>query len=148
MIQKASAKDYSPLRQRQSVSINIQKQNTVNLHAEIGGTQTDFSMSPLLKKAPKKKNSYNFSGQNVIHLQALGNEEKEVIYSGFKKSILNENKNDNKKENKNDINEDRINELTSRKKRENNNMREHSLLKPAFRQTKKKLTRKKEKDSE
>ena len=140
--------NFSPYRRfhRESVSINIQKQNTMNLHAEMGGTQNDFSMSHILKTAPKKKNSYNFSGQNVIHLQALGNEEKEVIYSGFKKSI--ENKNDNKNENKNDINEERINELTSRKKIENNNMREDSPLKPAFRQTKKKLTRKKEKDSD
>ena len=47
----------------------------------IGDTQTDFSMSPVLKNSPRKKNSYNFTGQNVIHLQALGNEEKEVIYS-------------------------------------------------------------------
>ena len=148
--------NFSPYRRfhRQSASINIQKQNTVNIHSEmvgIGDTQTDFSMSPVLKNTPRKKNSYNFTGQNVIHLQALGNEEKEVIYSGFKKSIQNgnknENKNENKNDNKNDINEERINELTSRKKRENN-IREDSPLKPAFKQSKKKKARKKEKDSD
>ena len=148
--------NFSPYRRfhRQSASINIQKQNTVNIHSEmvgIGDTQTDFSMSPVLKNSPRKKNSYNFTGQNVIHLQALGNEEKEVIYSGFKKSIQNgnknENKNENKNDNKNDINEERINELTSRKKRENN-IREDSPLKPAFKQSKKKKARKKEKDSD
>ena len=141
--------NFSPYRRfhRQSASINFPNQNIVNLHAEMGGTQTDFSMSPIIKKAPKKKNSVNFTGKNIIHLQALGNEEKEVIYSGFKKSTQNDNKNENKNENKLDINEERINELTSRKKRENV-IREDSPLKPAFKQEKKKITRKKEKDSD
>ena len=113
----------------------------------MGGTETDFSMSPIMRNVPKKKNSVNFTGQNIIHLQALGNEEKEVIYSGFKKSIQNDNKNENKNDNKLDINEERINELTSRKKRENV-IREDSPLKPAFKQAKRKITRKKEKDSD
>ena len=50
--------NFSPYRRfhRQSCSINIQKQNTVNIHTEMGGTQSDdFSMSPVLKKMPKKK---------------------------------------------------------------------------------------------
>ena len=125
--------NFSPYRRfhRQSASINFPKQNIVNIHAEMGGTEKDFSMSPIMRNAPKKKNSVNFTGQNIIHLQALGNEEKEVIYSGFKKSIQNDNKNENKNDNKLDINEERINELTSRKKRENV-IREDSPLKPAF----------------
>ena len=53
--------NFSPYRRFHRPSeINIQKQNTVNLHAKMGESQEDFSMSPALKKLPKKKNSYNF----------------------------------------------------------------------------------------
>ena len=140
--------NFSPYRRfhRQSCSINIQKQNTVNIHTEMGGTQSDdFSMSPVLKKMPKKKNSFNFSAQGVIHLRKLvDDDDKEVIPSGFKKSVQNVNKDEDKKE---EIKEERINELTARKKRDNANIREDSPLKPAFKQAKKKL-KKKEKDSD
>ena len=139
--------NFSPYRRfhRQSCSINIEKQNTVNIHTEMGGTQSDFSMSPVLKKMPKKKNSVNFSAQGVIQLRKLvDNDDKEVIPSGFKKSVHNVNKDEDKKE---EIKEERINELTARKKRDNANIREDSPLKPAFKQAKKKL-KKKEKDSD
>ena len=136
--------NFSPYRRfhNKNSSINLQKQNSINLHTHMGESQSDFSMSPILKKMPKKKNSYNFSHDKIIHLrQTL--ESKEIIYSGFKKK-------DELKEEKNTdgINEERINELTSRKKRNNENIREDSPLKPAFKQTKKKIINKKEKDSD
>ena len=136
--------NFSPYRRfhNKNSSINLQKQNSINLHTHMGESQSDFSMFPILKKMPKKKNSYNFSHDKIIHLQQTL-ESKEIIYSGFKK------KNELKEEKNTDgINEERINELTSRKKRNNENIREDSPLKPAFKQTKKKIINKKEKDSD
>ena len=125
--------NFSPYRRfhRQSSINNIQKQNTT---LNMGKNENDFSMSPVLKKMPKKKNSINFSAQGIIHLQRIVDDDKEVIYSGFKKNTPNENEDAKAID---DIDDNRINELTSRKKRNNENIREDSPLKPAFKQSKK-----------
>ena len=146
--------NFSPYRRfhRQSSSINIEKQKTLNLQIKNMSpikNKNDLSMSPEMKKMPKKKNSENFGAHGIIHLQTLGNEDK-IIYSGFKKSKQNENnENDNKK---NDIDMKRIDILTSRRKRENLNIRDSdSPLKPAFKQSKNihpKSIRKEEKEYE
>ena len=146
--------NFSPYRRfhRQSSSINIEKQKTLNLQIKNMSpikNKNDLSMSPEMKKMPKKKNSENFGAHGIIHLQTLGNEDK-IIYSGFKKSKQNENnENDNKK---NDIDMKRIDILTSRRKRENLNIRDSdSPLKPAFKQSKNihpKSLRKEEKEYE
>ena len=133
--------NFSPYRRfhRNSSSINIEKQNTLVLNTI--KNETNLSMSPVIKKLPKKKYSENFSAHEIIHLQSFANEEK-VIYSGFKKSIQNEN---NEK-----IDMKHIDELTSRRKREN--IRDSdSPLKPAFKQTRRiggKKLRKGEKESD
>ena len=122
--------NFSPYRRfnRNSSSINLEKHNTLDLRRKNISpfkNQSNLSMSPVIKKLPKKKNSQIFSAHGIIHLQSLGNEEK-VIYSGFKKSIINEN---NEK-----IDMKHIDELTSTRKREN--IRDSdSPLKPAFKQT-------------
>ena len=125
--------NFSPYRRfhRQSGSINI--------HTQIGGSnENSLSMSPVLnKKAIIKKNSINICGQGLIHLQPLVDEEK-VTNSRFKNTTQNENKENNTNDNDNDksINVERVNELTSRKKRNNLNIRDSdSPLKPAFKQT-------------
>ena len=143
--------NFSPYRRfhRNNSSLNIEKQNTVVLHTKKISpikNQTNLSMSPVIKKLPKKKNSENFSAHGIIHLQSFANEER-VIYSGFKKSIQNENK---ENENNEKIDMKHIEELTSRRKREN--IRDSdSPLKPAYRQSKRiggKNLRKEEKESE
>ncbi len=125
--------NFSPYRRfhRQSCSIN--------LHTQIDeSNENTLSMSPVLnKKAIIKKNSINISGQGLIHLQPLVDEEK-VTNSRFKNTTQNENKENNTNDNDNDkaINIERVNELTSRKKRNNLNIRySDSPLKPAFKQT-------------
>ena len=130
-------------------SLNIEKQNIAVLHTKKISpikNQTNLSMSQVIKKLPKKKNSENFSAHGIIHLQSFANEEK-VIYSGFRKSIQNENK---ENENNEKIDMKHIEELTSRRKREN--IRDSdSPLKPAYRQSKRiggKNLRKEENESE
>ena len=48
--------NFSPYRRfHRPSSINIQKQNTVNLHVKMGNSQEDFSMSTVLKNCLRKK---------------------------------------------------------------------------------------------
>ena len=135
--------NFSPYRRfhRNSSSINIEKQNSINLNTEIVKMEKNLSMSPI-NHLIKKKNS---STGGVIGLQPL--DEYKVIYSGFKKSFQNENKDEKNNNNNNvyGINEERINKLTSRKKRDSN-IRD-SPLRPAFKQSMK-IIRKGEKDSD
>ena len=126
--------NFSPYRRfhRQSRSINIEKQKKVYLPTEMEEKEQNFTM---YTKKIKKGRSLNIKSKKGVNLQPL--------VSGFKKSIQNK----NKEENNNDINEERINKLTTRKKRDDNNIREDSPLKPAFKQSKQ-IIRKGDNDSD
>ena len=129
--------NFSPYRRfhRMSSSINIEKSNTSILNTEINEgralspNKKDYSMTPVLGKVPRKKNTQNLKSKGIIHLQPFCDEEK-TIYSGFKMNKQNEN---NEKEN---IDLKRVDELTNVRKRDNLNIREDSPLKPAFKQSK------------
>ena len=129
--------NFSPYRRfhRQNYSINIEKEN---LQTEITGIQNNLCMSPVLdKKKFLKQNSIDIKGRGLINLRPLDNEEK-VTISRFKNNSKNKIK-DNTSDNENDtiINLERVNELTSRKKRDYENIRDSdSPLKVAFKQTK------------
>ena len=121
--------NFSPYRRfhRQNYSINIEKEK--NLH-----------MSPVLnRKKVLKQNSINITGKGLINLKKIDDEEK-VTNSRFKNSnnIYRQNIESNTSDNENEslINLERVNELTSRKKKQYENIREDSPLKPAFKQTK------------
>ncbi len=143
--------NFSPYRRfhRQNFSINLEKQNNVVLHTEIGGIQNNICMSPVInRKKILKQNSINIKGQGLINLRPLEDEEKVTISRFKNNSSKNKNQdknkdntsdNDNENENDNDnvINLERVNELTARKKREYENIRDSdSPLKVAFKQTK------------
>ena len=128
--------NFSPYRRfhRHSSSINIEKHSNTILNSEINNTATispskmDCSMSPVLYKVPRKKNTQNLKSKGIIQLQPLGEEEKQ-IFSGFKK---------NEKKEKEDIDLKRIDELTNVRKRDASHIRDSdSPLKPAFKQSKK-----------
>ena len=88
--------------------------------------KNELSMSPILCKVPRKKNTQNLRGKGIITLQPLGDDEK--IFSGFKNT---------KKENEDNIDLKRVDELTTvRRRKDNLNIREDSPLKPAFKQSK------------
>ena len=125
--------NFSPYRRfhRPCSSLNIDKNSKGILNTDISEPQLkpveiDGSMSPVLCKVPRKKNTQNLK-RGIIELQPLGDEEK-TIYSGFKKI--------EKKENLN-IDLKHIDELTQIKKRDNLHIRDDSPLKPAFKQSKK-----------
>ena len=128
--------NFSPYRRfhRHSSSINIENHSNTILNSEINNTATispskmDCSMSPVLCKVPRKKNTQNLKSKGIIQLQPLGEEEKQ-IFSGFKK---------NEKKEKEDIDLKRIDELTNVRKRDASHIRDSdSPLKPAFKQSKK-----------
>ena len=130
--------NFSPYRRfhRPSSSINIEKQSTGILNTEIdekrplSPTKKDYSMTPVLGKVPRKKNTQNLKSKGIIHLQAFCDDEK-TIFSGFKTNKPNEN---SEKEN---IDLKRVDELTNVRKRDNLNIRDSdSPLKPAFKQSK------------
>jgi len=126
--------NFSPYRRFHRVSSlrNIDKQTKKILNTDIGDSeskQIDCSMSPVLCKVPRKKNTQNLK-RGIIQLQPLGDEEK--IYSGFKN-----NKKSEKEKEKENIDLKRVDELTTVRKRDNLNIREDSPLKPAFKQSKK-----------
>ena len=126
--------NFSPYRRFHRVSSlrNIDKQTKKILNTDIGESeskQIDCSMSPVLCKVPRKKNTQNLK-RGIIQLQPLGDEEK--IYSGFKN-----NKKSEKEKEKENIDLKRVDELTTVRKRDNLNIREDSPLKPAFKQSKK-----------
>ena len=129
--------NFSPYRRfhRQSRSINIEKLKNMKLNNEMEDNGKNFTMYAEEVRKRKKEKYSNIKSEKAINLQPL--------VSGFKKSI----QNGNKDENNNDINEERINVLTSRKKRDNVNIREDSPLKPAFKQSKQ-IIRKEENDSD
>ena len=126
--------NFSPYRRfhRQSSSLNMDNKTKEILKTEIGEStpkigkvEIDVSMSPVLCKVPRKKNTQNLK-RGIIQLQPLGDEDK-TIYSGFK------NKNNEKKE---DINLKHVDELTHIKKRDLHIRDSDSPLKPAFKQSK------------
>ena len=126
--------NFSPYRRfhRPSSSLNIDKNSKGILNTDIGErtlkpVEIDGSMSPVLCKVPRKKNTQNLK-RGIIELQPLGDEEK-TIYSGFKKI---------EKKEKLNIDLKHIDELTHVKKRDNLHIRDSdSPLKPAFKQSKK-----------
>ena len=128
--------NFSPYRRfhRASSSLNIDGKSSGIIKTETGESlslknENELSMSPVLCKIPKKKNTQNLRGKGIINLQPLGEDEK--IYSGFK--------NFKKEENKENVNIDlkRVDELTTvRKRKDNLNIGEDSPLKPAFKQSK------------
>ena len=126
--------NFSPYRRfhRASSSLNIEKQSVGILNTDIGepsieAPQIDGSMSPVLCKVPRKKNTQNLKSKGIIQLQPLGDEDK-TIYSGFKKIDKNE---------KIDIDLKHVDQLTHVKKRDNLHIRDSdSPLKPAFKQSK------------
>ena len=129
--------NFSPYRRfhRPSSSINIDKTSNSILYTEIERpnlkpVQMDkVSMSPVLCKVPRKKNTQNLKSKGVIELLPLGDEEKQ-IFSGFKNV-----KNSDKKL-KEEIDLKRVDELTTVRKRNNLNIRDSdSPLKPAFKQS-------------
>ena len=126
--------NFSPYRRFHRVSSlrNIDKQTKSILNTDIGEPepkQMDCSMSPVLCKVPRKKNTQNLK-RGIIQLQPLGDDEK--IYSGFKNNKKNE-----KEKEKENIDLKRVDELTTVRKRDNLNIRDDSPLKPAFKQSKK-----------
>ena len=128
--------NFSPYRRfhRPCSSLNIDGKSSGFIKTEKGETlspknENQLSMSPVLCKIPRKKNTQNLRGKGIINLQPL--EEDEKIYSGFKNFKKNENK-----ENE-DIDLKRVDELTTvRKRKDNLNVGEESPLKPAFKQSK------------
>ena len=133
--------NFSPYRRfhHHSPSIKIEKIHTINFDDDmekIEKIEKNFHLlSPHIRKLKKEK-SLNFNLEGVINIQPL--------FSRFKNTIQSE---DKKNENNNDINEERINKLTLRKKRDNINIREESPLKPAFKLSQK-TSRKEENDSD
>ena len=133
--------NFSPYRRfhRQNYTINFEKQNITVLQTEIGGNNNTLCMSPVLnKKKILKQNSINIHGQGLINLKPLEDEEKVTISRFNNKTIKKESK-DNASDNESDnvINAERVNELTARKKRDYENIRDSdSPLKIAFKQTK------------
>ena len=109
---------FPPIGHRQSSSINIEKQYIGILNPEINEerplspNKKDYSMTPILGKVPRKKNTQNLKSKGIIHLQSFCEDEK-AIYSGFKTNKLNEN---TEKEN---IDLKRVDELKIVRKRDN-----------------------------
>ena len=127
--------NFSPYRRFHRVSSlrNIDNQSNVILNTDIGepSPKKDVSMSPVLCKIPRKKNTQNIK-RGIIQLQPLADDEK--IYSGFKNV---KNKKDENKKEKVDIDLKRVDELTTVRKRDNLHIRDSdSPLKPAFKQSK------------
>ena len=128
--------NFSPYRRfhRPCSSLNIDGKSSGFIKTETGESlspkiENEISMSPVLCKIPRKKNTQNLRGKGIINLQPLGEDEK--IYSGFKNF-----KKDENKENEN-IDLKRVDELTTvRKRKDNLNIRDDSPLKPAFKQSK------------
>ena len=128
--------NFSPYRRfhRPSSSLNIDGKSSNFVKTEAGESlspknKNEISMSPVLCKIPRKKNTQNFRGKGIIMLQPLGEEEK--IFSGFKNS-----KNNMDKEKEDNIDLKRVDELTTvRRRKDNLNIREDSPLKPAFKQS-------------
>ena len=130
--------NFSPYRRFQRVSSlkNIKKQSTSILNTDMGepsSKEMGCSMSPIIGKIPRKKNTQKIK-RGIIQLQPLGDEEK-TIYSGFKNV---KNKKDEQVKEKEDIDLKRVDELTTVRKRDNLHIRDSdSPLKPAFKQSKK-----------
>ena len=128
--------NFSPYRRfhRPSSSLNIDGKSSNFVKTEAGESlspknKNEISMSPVLCKIPRKKNTQNFRGKGIIMLQPLGEEEK--IFSGFKNS-----KNNMDKEKEDNIDLKRVDELTTvRRRKDNLNIREDQPLKPAFKQS-------------
>ena len=128
--------NFSPYRRfhRPCSSLNIDGKSSGFIKTETGESlspkiENEISMSPVLCKIPRKKNTQNLRGKGIINLQPLGEDEK--IYSGFKNF-----KKDENKENEN-IDLKRVDELTTvRKRKDNLNIVDDSPLKPAFKQSK------------
>ena len=128
--------NFSPYRRfhRPCSSLNIDGKSSNFVKTEAGETlspknKNEISMSPVLCKIPRKKNTQNLRGKGIIQLQPLGDDEK--IFSGFKNSKKNTNKDED------NIDLKRVDELTTvRKRKDNLNIREDSPLKPAFKQSK------------
>ena len=128
--------NFSPYRRfhRPCSSLNIDGNSSNFVKTEAGETlspknKNEISMSPVLCKIPRKKNSQNLRGKGIINLQPLGDDEK--IFSGFKNSKKNVDK-----EKEDNIDLKRVDELTTlRKRKDNLNIREDSPLKPAFKQS-------------
>ena len=72
--------------------------------------KNEMSMSPVLCKIPRKKNTQNLRAKGIITLQPLGEDAK--IFSGFKNSQKNE-----KNENEDNRDLKRVDELTTVRKR-------------------------------
>ena len=131
--------NFSPYRRfhRPSSSLNIEKSSKGIINTDIGEpnlkpVQIDGTISPVLCKVPRKKNTQNLK-KGVIRLQSLGEDDKQ-IFSGFK-NLKNTEKKEKEKE---DIDLKRVDELTTVRKRDNLNIRDSdSPLKPAFKQSKK-----------
>ena len=125
--------NFSPYRRfhRPCSSLNIDGKSSDFIKTEGGETlspknKNELSMSPILCKVPRKKNTQNLRRKGIISLQPLGDDEK--IFSGFKNT---------KKENEDNIDLKRVDELTTvRRRKDNLNIREDSPLKPAFKQSK------------
>ncbi len=130
--------NFSPYRRfhRPSSSINIDKKSSSILNTDtnlipVSPDKIDGSMSPVLCKVPRKKNTQNLKSKGIIQLQPLGEDEK--IFSGFKK---NEKKDKEKEKQKENIDIKRVDQLTTLRKRDNLNIRDSdSPLKPAFKQS-------------
>ena len=112
--------NFSPYRRfhRPCSSLNIDGNSSNYIRTEAGETlspknKNEISMSPVLCKIPRKKNTQNLRGKGIITLQPLGEDEK--IFSGFKNSKKNENK-----ENEDNIDLKRVDELTTVRKRKDN----------------------------
>ena len=128
--------NFSPYRRfhRPCSSLNIDGKSSNFVKTEAGETfspknKNEISMSPVLCKIPRKKNTQNLRGKGIITLQPLGDDEK--IFSGFKNSKKNVDK-----EKEDNIDLKRVDELTTlRKRKDNLNIREDSPLKPAFKQS-------------
>jgi hypothetical protein len=128
--------NFSPYRRfhRPSSSINIDKQTVGIINTEANESsespvKNNCSMTPVLGKVPRKKNSQNLKSKGIIQLQPLGDDEK--IFSGFKK-------NEKKEIDKINVDLKRVEQLTSTRKRDNLHIRDSdSPLKPAFKQSRK-----------
>jgi hypothetical protein len=132
--------NFSPYRRFQRVSSlkNIKKQSTNILNTDMGepsSKEMGCSMSPIIGKIPRKKNTQKIK-RGIIQLQPLADEEK-IICSGFK-NVKNKKDEQVKEKEKEDIDLKRVDELTTVRKRDNLHIRDSdSPLKPAFKQSKK-----------
>ena len=132
--------NFSPYRRFHRVSSlkNIEKQSNSILNTDMGESspkKNDCSMSPIIGKIPRKKNAEKIK-RGIIQLQPLGDEEK-TIYSCFK-NLKNKKDEQVKEKQKEDIDLKRVDELTTKRKRDNLHIRDSdSPLKPAFKQSKK-----------